>query len=88
MTLERNPAFVEQNKIIYTCPMHPQIEQDHPGNCPICGMTLEPRRRGSGRGTKKSNRHQIAIAQVLDRARAHDPGADRRDGPCDSRTAY
>src|SRR5690348_8325847 len=28
--------------VIYTCPMHPQIRQDHPGNCPICGMTLEP----------------------------------------------
>ncbi|KWR90873.1 heavy metal translocating P-type ATPase [Cupriavidus sp. IDO] len=27
---------------IYTCPMHPEIRQDHPGNCPICGMTLEP----------------------------------------------
>src|SRR6185437_4054104 len=27
---------------IYTCPMHPQIRQDHPGNCPICGMALEP----------------------------------------------
>lgn len=27
---------------IYTCPMHPQVRQDHPGNCPICGMTLEP----------------------------------------------
>ncbi len=25
----------------YTCPMHPEIRQDHPGNCPICGMTLE-----------------------------------------------
>jgi len=29
--------------MIYTCPMHPEIEQDHPGNCPICGMTLEPK---------------------------------------------
>jgi Cu+-exporting ATPase len=27
---------------IYTCPMHPQIRQDHPGHCPICGMALEP----------------------------------------------
>jgi Cu+-exporting ATPase len=27
---------------IYTCPMHPEIRQDHPGNCPKCGMTLEP----------------------------------------------
>ncbi|ART53646.1 copper-translocating P-type ATPase [Acidovorax carolinensis] len=27
---------------IYTCPMHPEIRQDHPGNCPKCGMSLEP----------------------------------------------
>ena len=27
---------------IYTCPMHPQIRQDHPGACPLCGMALEP----------------------------------------------
>jgi Cu+-exporting ATPase len=27
---------------IYTCPMHPQVRQAGPGNCPICGMTLEP----------------------------------------------
>ncbi|MGY4310660.1 cation transport ATPase [Bradyrhizobium sp. USDA 4369] len=27
---------------IYTCPMHPQIRQFGPGNCPICGMALEP----------------------------------------------
>jgi Cu+-exporting ATPase len=27
----------------YTCPMHPQIVQDHPGSCPICGMALEPK---------------------------------------------
>ena len=27
---------------IYTCPMHPEVQQDHPGNCPKCGMALEP----------------------------------------------
>src|SRR5438046_2284980 len=27
---------------IYTCPMHPQIRRPAPGNCPICGMALEP----------------------------------------------
>jgi Cu+-exporting ATPase len=27
---------------VYTCPMHPQIRQAGPGNCPICGMALEP----------------------------------------------
>ena len=26
----------------YTCPMHPQIVQDGPGKCPLCGMTLVP----------------------------------------------
>jgi Cu+-exporting ATPase len=26
----------------YTCPMHPEIVRDEPGNCPICGMALEP----------------------------------------------
>jgi Cu+-exporting ATPase len=28
---------------IYTCPMHPEIEQEGPGSCPKCGMALEPR---------------------------------------------
>lgn len=27
---------------LYTCPMHPEVRLDHPGTCPICGMTLEP----------------------------------------------
>lgn len=27
---------------IYTCPMHPEIRESKPGNCPICGMALEP----------------------------------------------
>lgn len=33
---------------IWTCPMHPQIRQDHPGQCPICGMNLVVLERGSG----------------------------------------
>ncbi|GHE21141.1 heavy metal translocating P-type ATPase [Halomonas urumqiensis] len=27
---------------IYTCPMHPEVRQEGPGDCPICGMALEP----------------------------------------------
>ncbi|WMT89315.1 heavy metal translocating P-type ATPase [Pelagibacterium sp. H642] len=27
---------------LYTCPMHPEIVEDHPGDCPLCGMALEP----------------------------------------------
>jgi len=31
----------EIGNVFYTCPMHPEIHQDHPGNCPKCGMRLE-----------------------------------------------
>ena len=27
---------------VYTCPMHPEVRQDRPGTCPMCGMALEP----------------------------------------------
>jgi len=37
------PAPPAGGPVQYTCPMHPQIVRDAPGNCPICGMTLEPR---------------------------------------------
>ena len=30
------------DKTIYTCPMHPEVRQEGPGSCPICGMALEP----------------------------------------------
>jgi Cu+-exporting ATPase len=35
-------AAIDEKKIRYTCPMHPQIVQLGPGSCPICGMALEP----------------------------------------------
>src|SRR5436189_5654151 len=34
--------------MIHTCPTHPEIEQDHQGACPKCGMTLEPKTVGAG----------------------------------------
>jgi Cu+-exporting ATPase len=37
---EPQPAAPEGTT--YTCPMHPQVRQTAPGNCPICGMALEP----------------------------------------------
>src|SRR5215471_7730279 len=40
----------------YTCPMHPEIEQDHPGACPICGMTLETKTLGVG---DEEEQHEI-----------------------------
>lgn len=38
---ETKLAPTDRNRI-YTCPMHPEIRQIGPGNCPICGMALEP----------------------------------------------
>ncbi len=42
---KRGPMTVvpASGKVIYTCPMHPEVQQDHPGNCPKCGMVLEPK---------------------------------------------
>ena len=43
----RTPSPVIAKKshgaVIYTCLMHPEVEQDHPGDCPKCGMALEPK---------------------------------------------
>jgi len=39
---DRTPAPAPAAGTIYTCPMHPEIRQEGPGFCPICGMALEP----------------------------------------------
>lgn len=39
---EPKPVSAADADRIYTCPMHPEIRQKGPGNCPICGMALEP----------------------------------------------
>ncbi|MDP3868027.1 heavy metal translocating P-type ATPase [Phenylobacterium sp.] len=39
---EREPEPPPPPGTIYTCPMHPEIRQEGPGSCPICGMALEP----------------------------------------------
>ena len=42
--LHPESAQVEADQdAIYTCPMHPEIEQRGPGSCPVCGMALEPK---------------------------------------------
>lgn len=36
-----NPSVPDEG-MVYTCPMHPDVQRTAPGNCPICGMALEP----------------------------------------------
>ena len=43
MALEPETLQAPVTRTEYTCPMHPEIVQDTPGNCPKCGMALEPR---------------------------------------------
>lgn len=38
----KSTNLASNNHTIFTCPMHPEIQQDAPGPCPICGMALEP----------------------------------------------
>ena len=38
--IENEESIIAESKVKYTCPMHPQIIEDHPGSCPICGMDL------------------------------------------------
>ena len=40
---EHNYEQEHEKKQKYTCPMHPEVITDHPGNCPKCGMTLVPK---------------------------------------------
>jgi Cu+-exporting ATPase len=54
--------------MIYTCPMHPEIEQDQPGACPKCGMTLEPKTIGEEEEEQREMRslsRKFWIALVL-----------------------
>lgn len=37
MRLKKNN---QENTGTYTCPMHPEVQSDNPGSCPICGMAL------------------------------------------------
>jgi P-type Cu2+ transporter len=58
-TYLKRPAVASTNHapasvgVIYTCPMHAQIRSSGPGNCPICGMTLEPLLAGTGEETSE-----------------------------------
>ncbi|WP_166268876.1 heavy metal translocating P-type ATPase [Marinobacter caseinilyticus] len=55
---------------VYTCPMHPEIRQQGPGSCPICGMALEPEQVSLEEGPSEelidmTRRFWIGLALVL-----------------------
>ena len=54
----------DQQASDYTCPMHPEVHQDHPGTCPKCGMSLIPAQQ-----TSESNQAD----HDMDMSRGHKP---------------
>lgn len=77
---DNDPAQTEQVAADseYTCSMHPQIRQDGPGKCPLCGMDLVPVAKG-GSGEPDvitMSATAIALAQITT-ARVEEAGAQR-----------
>ncbi|MDO8519744.1 MAG: heavy metal-binding domain-containing protein, partial [Deltaproteobacteria bacterium] len=51
----------------YTCPMHPQIHEDHPGECPICHMKLVPVYQSSGGGNSSQGEGEKGVTISAER---------------------
>jgi Cu(I)/Ag(I) efflux system membrane fusion protein len=59
--VERLP--IAKNNFYYTCSMHPQVHEDHPGNCPICGMKLI-KVETIGSFSKEAGRIKLTASQI------------------------
>jgi len=61
---------VKQQTVMYTCPMHLEVVQNHPGNCPVCGMKLVEKK-----DVQKGNMHQAHDSTCM----KHDPMKMKHD---------
>jgi len=74
-----------ESKTLYTCGMHPQVIQDHPGNCPICGMKLTPiRKQAATENTSRSASAQPGERKIKYYKSAMMPGEARQTPGKDS----
>jgi multidrug efflux pump subunit AcrA (membrane-fusion protein) len=70
------PPSASQAKTLYTCGMHPQIVQDHPGDCPICGMHLEPVRQQAAAATPGERKIKFYKSTMMPGEISQKPGKD------------
>ncbi len=58
---KRGPTTIvpASGNTMYTCPMHPEVQQDHPGDCPKCGMALEPMAVTAGTGMDEEENAEL-----------------------------
>ncbi len=70
---QNNQGSVQNTSKVYTCPMHPEVLSDMPGNCPKCGMELvvqnsanshEPMKMGC-MSMMQPNKHKSHIGMYL-----------------------
>ena len=66
-----------KSRIEYTCPMHPEVVQDEPGNCPKCGMTLVPRETAE---SPHADHAKSTDAQHKPMTSAHEHGKNAHSG--------
>lgn len=71
---------IAKNDFYYTCSMHPQVHEDHPGNCPVCGMKLI---KVELTGNKQNDRIKLTPSQIqlagiqTDTVREENTGAEK-----------
>lgn len=56
---------IKGDTVIYTCPMHPEIQSKQPGNCPKCGMKLIEKSTKSGKEVKRHKMSSMGIGMGL-----------------------
>src|SRR6266487_6977740 len=63
---EKKKAALQNPDVFYTCSMHPQVIQDRPGNCPICGMKLIPveKKKGTDADAIMLSDQQIQLGNI------------------------
>lgn len=65
MDLEQEQTASSSSKTIYTCPMHPEVEQDEPGSCPKCGMDLEPKQVSSEEDSSEKKAYKNMLQKFV-----------------------